>query len=192
MNDAVDAFINSEKKWQAEFTLLRSISLKSQLKEELKWGVPCYTINGKNVFLLHGFKDYCAILFVKGSLLSDKEKVLIQQTENVQAGRQIRFKNAAEINSLRSVIEKYIQEAIRIELEGKKVEKKKTEEFTIAPEFQARLDADQTIAEAFNALTPGRQRAYLLFFQSAKQTKTRESRIEKCIPRILDGLGLDD
>jgi uncharacterized protein YdeI (YjbR/CyaY-like superfamily) len=192
MNPKVDAFIDGEKRWKAEFKKLREILLGKDVVEELKWGVPCYTVNGKNIALIHGFKEYCAILFVKGALLADKKGILVQQTENVQAGRQIRFAGLADISKLEKAIGAYVDEAIELEKAGRKVEKKTTAEYAMAEEFRTKLDRQPRLKEAFEALTPGRQKAYLLHFSSAKQSATRESRIEKCIPRIMDGLGIDD
>lgn len=192
MNPKVDEFLKNEKKWQAEFKRLRKIALDSGLTEELKWGQPCYTINGKNVVLMHGFKEYCALLFMKGSLLKDDQGLLIQQTENVQAGRQIRFTDAQEISKLEKSLAAYIREAIEIEKAGLKVELKKTSEYKLPEEFQRKLDELPALKSAFEALTPGRQRAYIYHFSQPKQSKTREARVEKYIPSILDGLGLDD
>jgi uncharacterized protein YdeI (YjbR/CyaY-like superfamily) len=162
------------------------------LIEELKWGVPCYTFQGSNVVLIHGFKEYCALLFHKGALLNDAEGVLIQQTENVQSARQIRFTNLQEIIELSKVLKSYVFEAIEVEKAGLKVELKKTKEYDIPEEFQVKLDADPGLKEAFYSLTPGRQRGYLLHFSAAKQAKTREARVEKLIPQILSGKGLND
>ena len=192
MNPKVDAFIDSAKQWQEEYRELRSIVLDCPLTEELKWGVPCYSFEKKNIVLLHGFKEYCAILFVKGSLLNDEKGILIIQTENTQAARQVRFTNLREITEVASALKSYIHQAIEVEKAGLKVPFKKTAEYTIPEEFQAQLDNNPALKSAFNALTPGRQRGYLLHFSAPKQSKTRESRIEKCIPRILDGKGLDD
>jgi len=188
----VDEWVAHETRWQAEFRALRALALEGPLTEEVKWGQPCYTWEGKNVFLLHGFKEYCAILFVKGSLMADPEGLLITQTENVQAGRQLRFRSLAEIEALTPVVRAYLAQALEVEKAGLKVPFKKTSEFPVPEEFQSRLQADAALKDAFAALTPGRQRAYLLFFSSAKQAKTREARIDKCVPAILDGLGLDD
>ena len=192
MNPKVDAFLSGEKKWREEFKRLRRIVLDCQLTEELKWGQPCYTLDGKNIVLLHGFKEYCAILFINGALLKDANSLLIQQTENVQAARQIRFTDSQEIDKLEKTLKAYIQEAIKAEKAGLKVELKKTSDFTIPEEFKGKLDGHPALKSAFAALTPGRQRAYLHHFSQPKQSKTRESRVDKCIPRILDGLGLDD
>ncbi|PWN61221.1 YdeI/OmpD-associated family protein [Chryseobacterium viscerum] len=192
MNTKVDFFFNDAKQWQKEFEKLRTIALSTDLVEDLKWGCPCYTYEGKNIFLIHGFKEYCAILFFKGALMKDPDQILIQQSENVQAARQVRFTDVQQINDLEKVLRSYMFQAVEIEESGAKVELKKTKEFEIAEEFQSKLDQNPALQEAFKALTPGRQRAYLLQFSSAKQSKTREARIEKCIPQIMDGIGLND
>jgi uncharacterized protein YdeI (YjbR/CyaY-like superfamily) len=192
MNPKVDAFISRAEKWQTEFEKLRTIVLDCGLEEELKWGVPCYTLENRNIVLIHGFKEYCALLFVNGALLKDPEGILIQQTERVQAARQVRFTNLQEIVELEPTLKAYIYEAIEVEKAGLKVEHKKTTEFTIPEEFQRKLDEIPALKTAFEALTPGRQRAYLLYFAAPKQSKTRESRVEKYIPQILDGKGLND
>ncbi|MBC2246112.1 YdeI/OmpD-associated family protein [Listeria seeligeri] len=192
LNPKVDAFLNKPSKWQAEFTALRKIAIEFGLTEEFKWGKPCYALNGSNVFLIHGFKEYCALLFMKGALLGDPENILIQQTENVQAARQIRFTNLQQIIDMESVLKSYIQNAIDVEAAGLKVEMKRDKEFPIPEELQTRFDELPAFKEAFEALTPGRQRAYLLYFGSPKQSKTRVSRIEKCQEQIFDGLGLND
>lgn len=192
LNPKVDIFIRKEMKWQKEFVKLRKIALDCGLTEELKWGKPCYTFEGGNIVLLHGFKDYCAILFIKGALLKDAKGVLIQQTKNVQVARQIRFTNALEIIEMEPIVKAYIREAIKVEKAGLKVNHKETREFDMAEEFQRKLDKSPTLKKAFNALTPGRQRAYLLYFAAPKQSKTRESRIEKCMEQILHGKGLHD
>ena len=192
MNPKVDAFMSAATKWREEFEKLREIILDSELTEELKWGQPCYTYQGKNVLLMHGFKDYCAVLFHKGALLQDADGILIRQTENVQAGRQIRFTSVQEIRRLERTLKAYIREAIEVEKSGLKVELKTTAEYAVPEEFQSRLDTDPALKAAFEALTPGRQRAYIFHFSQAKQSATRASRVEKCIPKILDGLGLDD
>jgi uncharacterized protein YdeI (YjbR/CyaY-like superfamily) len=192
MNPKVDHFIDQETKWQEEFKALRAIALDCQLNEDLKWGVPCYTHQGANVALIHGFKEYCAILFVKGSLLKDPKKLLITQTENVQAGRQVRFTTLDQITQLAPDLKAYLQEAVEVEKAGLKVPAKKTADYPIPEEFQARLDADPAVKKAFESLTPGRQRGYLLHFAAPKQAKTREDRVEKCLPKILAGKGLDD
>lgn len=191
-NPKTDFFFNKPGQWQKEYGLLRDIALDTSLVEDLKWGCPCYTLNGKNVLLIHGFKEYCAILFMKGALMSDPKNLLIQQTENVQSARQMRFTSATEITKLKATIKTYIKEAAEIEKAGKKVELKKTIEYAVPEEFQARLDADADLNRAFSALTPGRQRAYLFHFGQAKQSATRAARVEKYIPQILDGRGIDD
>jgi uncharacterized protein YdeI (YjbR/CyaY-like superfamily) len=191
-NSKVDAFLSRTKKWQEEFEKLRSIILDCGLIEELKWGVPCYTFQKQNIVLIHGFKEYCAILFVKGALLKDSKHILIQQTENVQAARQVRFTNVHEIVKLKTVLKAYVKEAIEVEKSGLKVDFKKTTEFKTPQEFQDKLEKTPTLKTAFEALTPGRQRAYLLYFSAPKQSKTRESRIEKHMPQILKGKGLND
>ena len=188
----VDAFISKAKQWQREFEKLRSICLDSGLTEELKWGKPSYSLDGANIVLIHGFKEYCALLFFKGALLKDPKGVLIQQTENVQAARQIRFTNAQEIVQMASALKAYIQKAIEVEKAGLKVDYKKTSEFKVPEEFQNKLNESPTLKTAFNALTPGRQRGYLLYFSSAKQSTTRSTRIEKYMKQILQGKGLDD
>lgn len=192
INPNVDTFLSKAKNWQGEFGKLREIALASGLVEDLKWGQPCYTLDNANIVLIHGFKDYCAYLFFKGALLKDPENILVQQTENVQAARQIRFTSVQQIEKMKGVLKTYIREAIEIEKSGLSVEFKKTEEFPVPEEFQKHLDETPGLKDAFEALTPGRQRGYLLHFASAKQSKTREARIEKCIPMIFDGLGLND
>ncbi|ALL66454.1 DUF1801 domain-containing protein [Paraburkholderia caribensis MBA4] len=192
MNPKVDAYIGKLEKWREETEKLRAIVLACPVTEELKWGVPCYTFDDKNVVLIHGFKEYCAILFVKGALLKDPKGILIQQTENVQSARQVRFTGLQEIVKLQTVLKTYIRAAIDVEKAGLQVARKPTEAFEVAEEFRNRLDKTPTLKKAFEALTPGRQRAYLLHFSSAKQSKTRESRIEKCLPMILQGKGLND
>jgi len=192
MNPKVDFFFKKDGQWQAEFMKLRTILLDTPLTEELKWGVPCYTFEKKNIVLMHGFKEYCALLFVKGALLKDARGILITQTENVQAARQVRFTDIREIVGLESTLKAYILEAIEVEKAGLKVELKKTAEFKVAEEFQTKLDEIPALKAAFTALTPGRQRAYLLYFSAPKQPKTREARVEKCIPQILKGKGLND
>jgi uncharacterized protein YdeI (YjbR/CyaY-like superfamily) len=178
--------------WAAELAALRALVLDAGLNEECKWGVPCYTVNGGNVVLIHSFKEYCALLFIKGALLKDAKGILIQQTENVQGGRQLRFTDVREMTKLKSTIKAYLQEAIAVEKAGLKVSMKPTAEFAVPEEFQAKLNASPALKTAFEALTPGRQRAYLLHFAAAKQSKTREARIEKCTPQILNGKGLLD
>jgi uncharacterized protein YdeI (YjbR/CyaY-like superfamily) len=192
MNPKVDSFISKANQWQSEFEKLRAIVLDCGLTEELKWGVPCYTLEKSNIVLMHGFKEYCALLFVKGALLKDAKGILITQTENVQAARQIRFTNVREIVELESTLKAYIHEAIEVEKAGLKVEYKKTTEYSVPEEFQKKLDEIPALKAAFYTLTPGRQRAYLLYFSAPKQEKTRESRIEKSIPQILEGKGLND
>lgn len=192
MNPRVDFFFNKESKWQKEFAQLRTIVLDCGLIEELKWGVPCYTFNKKNVVLIHGFRDYCALLFHKGALLHDAKQVLIQQTENVQSARQMRFTTIKEIIKLAPTIKAYVHEAIGIEKAGLKVSLKKTSDYEIPEEFQLKLDKNPALKKAFTALTPGRQRAYIFHFSQAKQSKTRTARVEKYIPHILKGKGMDD
>ena len=192
MNPKVDFYFKKAGKWQEELAYLRTIVLDCGLTEELKWGVPGYTLQQKNVVLIHDFKEYCALLFVKGALLKDPDNILIQQTENVQAARQIRFTNVQEIVALESVLKVYIQEAIAVEKAGLKVELKKPAEFAMAEEFQTKLTENPALKTAFEALTPGRQRAYLLHFSQPKQAKTREARVEKCTPQIFAGKGLND
>jgi len=191
-NPKVDFYFINNKQWQNELEHLRMIILESGLDEELKWGVPCYTLEKSNVVLIHGFKKYCAILFVKGALLKDSKGVLIQQTEHVQAARQIRFTNIKEVIQNASIIKAYIKEAIQIEKAGLKVELKKSTELLFPEEFQKKLEKTPALKKAFFALTPGRQRAYNLFFTPAKQSQTREARIEKCMKQILAGKGLND
>jgi uncharacterized protein YdeI (YjbR/CyaY-like superfamily) len=192
MNPKVDFYFAKESKWQEEYELLRAILLDCHLQEELKWGCPCYTMNKKNIVLIHGFKDYCALLFIKGVLLQDDKGILIQQTENVQSARQIRFTSLNEIQKLKPVLKAYIFEAIEVEKAGLSVELKKNTALEFPEEFQLQLEKNEKLKTAFGALTPGRQRAYNLFFTQAKQSKTRETRIEKCIPLILAGKGLND
>ena len=192
MNPKVDFFFNKADKWQGEFEKLRAIVLDCGLTEELKWGQPCYTLEGSNIVLMHGFKEYCALLFMKGALLQDPNGILIQQTENVQAARQIRFTNVQQIIELEPILKSYILAAIDVEKAGLEVEHKKTEDFPMPEEFIDTLEQVPGLQDAFEALTPGRQRAYLLHFAAPKQSKTRASRIEKCIQQILDGKGLND
>ncbi|HEV7923799.1 MAG TPA: YdeI family protein [Verrucomicrobiae bacterium] len=192
MNPKVDTFLINAKKWRQEFEKLRKVILDCQLTEEFKWCNPCYTLDGSNIVLIHGFKEYCALLFFKGALLKDAKHILIQQTENVQAARQIRFTDVREIVELESVLKAYIRDAIEVEKAGLKVNHKKTSEFTIPEEFQKKLDAIPALKTAFNALTPGRQRGYIFHFSKPKQSKTRESRVEKCMKQILKGQGLND
>lgn len=192
MNPKVDFYFNKAEKWQKEVAELRTIVLDCGLTEELKWGVPCYTFQKSNVVLIHDFKEYCALLFPKGALLNDTHGILIQQTENVQAARQIRFTHIREIVEQKDILKTTIFEAIEVEKAGLKVELKKTSEFNMPEEFQNVLDKMPELKTAFYNLTPGRQRGYLLHFSQAKQAKTRESRIEKCMPQILEGKGLND
>jgi uncharacterized protein YdeI (YjbR/CyaY-like superfamily) len=192
MNPKVDIILSKEKKWHDEFVKLRAIVLECGLTEELKWGCPCYTVNNSNVVLIHGFKEYCALLFIKGSLLQDSEGVLIQQTETVQAGRQIRFTNISDIVAIEAILKAYIYEAVEIEKAGLNVEFKKNTDFNFPEEFQKQLDQNAALKTAFEALTPGRQRAYNFYFSEPKQSKTRESRVEKCKEDILNGKGLND
>ncbi|HEY4061287.1 MAG TPA: YdeI family protein [Puia sp.] len=192
MNPKVDFFFDKAKKWQEEFEKLRTIILDCGLTEELKWGCPCYTFQNTNIVLIHGFKEYCALLFFKGALLNDPKGILIRQTENVQASRQIRFTNVREITKLERVLKAYVYEAIEVEKAGLKVELKKTTEYAVPEEFQKKLNKTPALKKAFYALTPGRQRGYLLHFSAPKQSKTREARIGKCMPQILKGKGLND
>lgn len=192
MNPEVEWFFEKDTQWQQEYRKLREIVLECGLEEKLKWGVPCYTINNKNVVLIHGFKEYCALLFHKGALLKDPEGILIQQTENVQAARQIRFTSLEEIEEQEADLKAYIKEAVEVEKSGLKVELKKTAEYEVPEEFQQVLQENPEFKAAFEALTPGRQRGYILYFASPKQSKTRVSRIEKVWDRILEGKGLMD
>jgi len=191
-NPKVDWFFTKATQWQEEFEKLRTIVLDCALTEELKWGCPCYTFEKRNIVLMHGFKEYCALLFFKGALLKDPEDLLIQQTENVQAARQIRFTDVRQIVKMKPILKAYIYEAIEVERTGVKVPLKKTKEFNVPEEFQNKLNKNAALKKAFNALTPGRQRGYLLHFSAPKQSKTRESRVEKSIPQILLVKGLDD
>lgn len=192
MNPKVDFYFDKAKKWQEELEQLRLIVLDCGLTEELKWGVPCYTFQKSNICLIHVFKEYCALLFFKGALLNDANGILIQQTKNVQAARQIRFTNVREIVKMKAIVKAYIYEAIEVERAGLKVNFKKPTEFIIPEEFQNKLDEIPDLKTAFKALTPGRQRAYVLYFSAPKQSKTRESRVEKCVQQILKGKGLND
>jgi uncharacterized protein YdeI (YjbR/CyaY-like superfamily) len=192
MNPKVDFYFDKASKWQPALEQLRRIALDCQLTEELKWGTPCYTFQGKNIVLIHDFKEYCAFLFFKGALLSNADGILIQQSKNVQAARQIRFTDVQEIVDQEAVLKAHIYEAIEVEKAGLEVKFKKTEEFIMVEEFQKKLDELPNLKTAFEALTPGRQRAYMLHFSAPKQAKTRESRVEKSIPQILDGKGLND
>lgn len=192
LNPKVDSFLNKPSTWQAEFKALREIAITFELEEEFKWGKPCYALNGSNVFLIHGFKNYCALLFMKGALLRDPDNILVQQTENVQAARQIRFTNLQEILDQKEILKKYIQNAIEVEKAGLEVELKPQAETPIPEELLAKFEEMPALQTAFEALTPGRQKAYLLYFAAPKQSKTRVSRIEKYEATILDGLGLND
>lgn len=191
-NLKVTAVLAKAKNWRAEFAVLRNIALSTGLTEELKWGQACYALDGSNVFLIHGFKTYCALLFMKGALIKDASGLLVQQTENVQSARQIRFSSLGEIKQLEPRLKAIIKEAIAVEKSGAKVSFKTAAEFKVPDEFQAKLDKSSKLKKAFEALTPGRQKGYLLFFSSAKQSATRKARIEKSIPNILNGKGLDD
>jgi uncharacterized protein YdeI (YjbR/CyaY-like superfamily) len=192
MNPKVDGYLSKAKKWQEEMKKLRMICLGCGLIEELKWGHPCYTFQKSNIVLIHGFKEYCALLFFKGALLKDPKRILIQQTKNVQAARQIRFTNVREIVEMEPTLKAYIYEAIEVEKAGLKVNYKRTSEFKIPEEYQKKLDAIPALKTAFDALTPGRQRGYLFYFSQPKQSKTRASRVEKCMQQILNGKGLND
>jgi len=192
MNPKVDWFFSKTQKWMDELEKLRTIILDCGLNEELKWGVPCYTHQNTNIVLVHVFKEYCAVLFFKGALLSDPYGILIQQTKNVQVARQIRFTSTPEIVKLKTVLKSYIYEAIEVEKAGLKVNLKKTREFNVPEEFQKKLNDTPALKKAFGELTPGRQRAYLLYFSAPKQSKTRDSRIEKSMKAILNGKGLND
>ncbi|HEY2677655.1 MAG TPA: DUF1801 domain-containing protein [Steroidobacteraceae bacterium] len=192
MNPLVSKVHGKEKRWSAEFAALRKLCLASGLNEELKWGQACYDLGGSNVVLIHGFKDYCALLFMKGALLKDPKGILIQQTKNVQAARQIRFASLAQINKQKAAVGAYIKEAMAVEKSGAKVHMKSAAQFDMPEEFLRRLEDEPELAEAFHALTPGRQKGYLLHFAGAKQSATRAARVEKHAPRILRGLGLDD
>ncbi|MBN3527337.1 YdeI/OmpD-associated family protein [Paenibacillus apiarius] len=192
MNPKVDEYLSKAIKWKEEYEKLRNIVLECELTEEFKWMHPCYTFEKKNIVLIHGFKDYCALLFHKGALLQDAHGILIQQTENVQAARQIRFTNLQEIVEMETILKAYIYEAIEVEKAGLEVNFKKNTEFIIPEEFQNKFDEIPALKTAFEALTPGRQRAYILYFSEPKQSKTRESRVEKCMQKILNGKGLND
>ena len=192
MNPLVSKVHGKEKRWSSEYAALRRLCLASGLNEELKWGHACYDLQGGNVVLIHGFKDHCALLFVKGALLKDPRGILVQQTRNVQAARQIRFASLAEINRQKATVAAYISEAIAVEKSGARVQKKSVAQYEVPGEFQERLDDDPGLAEAFRALTPGRQKGYLLHFAGARQSATRAARVAKHVPRILKGLGLDD
>lgn len=192
MNPKVDEFLSKAKKWKEAYEKLRNIVLDCELTEEFKWMHPCYTFEKKNIVLIHGFKEYCALLFHKGALLQDAHGILIQQTENVQAARQIRFTNVQEIVEMETILKAYIYEAIEVEKAGLEVNFKKNTEFIIPEEFQNKFDEIPALKTAFEALTPGRQRAYILYFSEPKQSKTRELRVEKCMQQILNGKGLND
>lgn len=192
MSPKVDKVLSKTKQWREEFETLRKLILGCGLDEDLKWGQPCYSLDGANIVLIHGFKEYCALLFMKGVLMKDPKGILIQQTENVQSARQIRFTHLREIVGLKSALKAYVREAIRVEKSGVKVALKKTSEFNMPEEFKSKLAANSKLKTAFEALTPGRQRGYLLYFSAAKQSSTRESRIEKCLPQIFKGKGLND
>ncbi|MNK06346.1 hypothetical protein D3C87_242410 [compost metagenome] len=192
MNPKVDIFLSKSDKWREEFEALRTIVLECGLTEELKWGQPCYSFNKSNIAIIQGFKEYCALLFFKGALLSNTDDLLIRQTDHVQSARQIRFTSPKEIWMVKQEIKNYIFEAIEVEKAGLKVEMKKTSDFEVAEEFQQKLKALPALRIAFEALTPGRQRAYLFHFSEAKQSKTRSARIEKYIPQILSGKGIND
>ena len=192
MNPMADWYFDKDTAWQKEYRQLRKIVLDCGLNEEIKWGCPCYTLGNRNIVLIHGFKEYCALLFFKGALLADTNNILIQQTANVQSARQVRFTGLKEIVKLEPTLKTYIYEAISVEKAGLKVDMKKTEEFPVPEEFQMRLNEDAALKAAFEGLTPGRQRAYLFHFSQPKQAKTRESRIEKSVPQILEGRGLND
>jgi uncharacterized protein YdeI (YjbR/CyaY-like superfamily) len=192
MNPKADFYFDEAEKWQEEIKKLRTIVLDCGLAEEVKWDCPCYTFDENNIVLIHVFKEYCALLFFKGALLKDPAGILIQQTKNVQAARQARFTGVREIVKMRGILKDYIQAAIDVEKAGKKVPLKKVSEFAVPAEFRKELDRDPALKRAFEALTPGRQRGYLLYFSAPKQSKTRESRIEKSMDRIFDGMGLND
>jgi len=191
-NPKIDPFFEKAKQWNAEFKLLREIVLDCELTEEMKWMHPCYTYQNKNIVLIHGFKNYCALLFHKGALLKDPHGILVQQTENVQAGRQIRFASARQIDEMQLILKAYIDEAIEVEKAGLQVEYKKSTEYAVPEELQNKFVEIPDLKTAFEALTPGRQKAYLIYFSQAKQSKTREARIEKYLPHILNGKGMDD
>ena len=191
-NPKVDAYLRNAKKWQKEFEQLRRIAQEFEFTEELKWGHPCYTLQSKNIVLMHGFKEYCALLFFKGALLKDPQGILVKPGEHTQSGRQARFTNVREITRLKPVLTAYIQQAIDVEQAGLKIKLRKTSDLEVPEEFQAKLDESPALKTAFYSLTPGRQRAYLFYFSQAKQAKTRASRVEKFAPQILKGKGLND
>jgi len=191
-NPKAESYVKNAKQWQAEFAKLRDLALDCPLTEEFKWGHPCYALEGQNVFLMHGFKEYCALLFMKGALMKDPAGILVQQTDTVQSARQIRFTSADQIAGMATMLKAYMHEAIEIGKSGAKVDFKKAEDFAIPEEFKAKLAEVPDLKTAFDALTPGRQKGYLLHFAGAKQAKTREARIEKYVPKILQGKGLDD
>ncbi len=192
MNPLVSKVHGKERRWSAEYAALRELCLAAGLNEELKWGQACYDLDGGKVVLIHGFRDYCALLFMKGALLKDPKAILVQQTKHVQAARQIRFASLAEIGRQKAAIRAYLTDAIAVEKSGAKVAMRTVADFDVPKEFLARLDDDPQLAEAFHALTPGRQKGYLLHFAGAKQSATRSARVAKHAPRILNGLGLDD
>ena len=192
LNPNVDDYLSKVKKWQEELGKLRTIVLDCQLTEEMKWKQPCYTYENRNIVIISGFKEYCLLGFFNGALLKDTEGILSKPGENTQAGRQIRFTNVQEIVEMEPILKAYIYEAIEVEKAGLKVNFKQTAEFNIPEEFQNKLDVTPSLKTAFEALTPGRQRAYLLYFSEPKQSKTRESRVEKCMQQILNGKGLND
>jgi uncharacterized protein YdeI (YjbR/CyaY-like superfamily) len=192
LNPEVDAFLREAEKWREEMAKLRMIVLDCQLKEDLKWGKPCYSFQKNNIVIIQGFKKYCALMFFKGALLEDANGILIAPGKNTQAGRQVRFTDVQEIVELEPILKAYINEAIEAENAGLEVNFKETSEYSIPEEFQNKLDETTGLKTAFEALTPGRQRAYMLYFSGAKQSKTRESRVEKYIPHILNGKGLND
>ena len=191
-NPKVDWFFDKATQWQKEYEKLRMIILECGLTEELKWGCPCYQFEKRNIVLIHGFKEYCALLFFKGALLADADGILIQQTENVQSARQIRFTSARQIVKMERILKAYVYEAIEVERAGLQVKLKKTKDFKIPEEFQSKLNKMPALQTAFDKLTPGRQRAYIFYFSQAKQSKTREARVEKYLKQILKGKGLDD
>jgi uncharacterized protein YdeI (YjbR/CyaY-like superfamily) len=192
MNPRVTELHGKEKRWRAEYAALRRLCLESGLNEELKWGQACYDLDGSNIVLIHGFKEYCALLFMKGALLKDPKDILVQQTKNVQAGRQIRFTSLSQITKQQAAVKAYIKEAIAVEKSGAKVKMRSVAQFEVPEEFKQCLDDDPKLARAFQSLTPGRQKRYLLHFAGAKQSATRAARVKKHAPRILKGLGLDD